>query len=293
MTGFAMVKRDTPAGELTVTLRSVNHRGLDLHFYHASELAPFENAMRAVLKQNIVRGHIEIRAFVTRSEATRGNSYNRELVNRFIESHRQAALEHQLVSEPDLNAALSLPGVFNGDAAPKYLDQSFEREVVAATRDCAQELNSFREREGAELAAQLFGEIAGIETSTREITEIRTHVLPELRERLRGRLAEVLGDANISQSRLVEETAILVDRSDVQEELTRVGVHAGEVRRLLEAGGEVGKRLDFLLQELNRETNTILSKTSGAGEAGLGVTNLALKMKGHIEKIREQALNFE
>lgn len=293
MTGFAMVKRDTEAGELTVTLRSVNHRGLDLHFHHAPDLAPFENAMRAVLKQNVARGHIEIRAFVARQASETSDSYNHELVNRFIESHRKAALEHQLVSEPDLNVAFSLPGVFNGDSGPKFLDKSFEPEVVAAITDCVLELNAFRAREASELADQLFAEITGIEENTAEIARIRTRALPELRDRLHQRLAELLGTTNIPESRVIEEASILADRSDVQEELTRLTVHAAELRRLLHSGGEVGKRLDFLLQELNRETNTILSKTSGVGETGLQVTSLALKTKAHIEKIREQALNFE
>lgn len=293
MTGFAMVKRDTAAGELTLTLRSVNHRGLDLHFHHAPDLAPFENAMRAILKLNIGRGHVEIRAFLTRADGEKPSSYNRELISRFIESHRQAALEHQLISQPDLNVALNLPGVFNGEPSPKFLDKSFEPEVVAAVTDCVRELNACRDREGSQLRQQLHTDLAAIEKNTAEIARIRVGAVKEFRDRLRERLADLLSAANIPENRLIEEASMLADRSDVQEELTRLAVHAAELRRLLQAGGEVGKRLDFLLQELNRETNTILSKTSGAGETGLQVTNLALNLKAHIEKIREQALNLE
>jgi uncharacterized protein (TIGR00255 family) len=293
MTGFAMVKRDTAQGELTISLRSVNHRGLDLHFHNGADLSPFENTMRSILKQNIARGHVEIRAFVSRSESDRVGSYNHELVNRFIEAHQRAARDHQLTSKPDLNFALTLPGVFNGEAAAKFLDKSFEPEIAAVLSDCVRELNACREREGQELAKQLHEEVSAIEKNTTEIARIRRGALLEMRDRLQSRLAELLGTTGISESRLVEEASILADRSDIQEELTRLTVHAGELRRLLQAGGEVGKRLDFLLQELNRETNTVLSKTSGAGETGLGVTNLALNLKAHIEKIREQALNLE
>ncbi len=293
MTGFAMVKRDTAEGELTVTLRSVNHRGLDLHFHHSPDLALFENAMRAVLKHNIGRGHVEVRAFVTRAEREKSGSYNRELINRFIESHREAALEHRMVSEPDLNVAFALPGVFNADSGPRFLDKAFEPEVVAAITDCVRELNEFRSREGFELQQQVRTDIGAIESNTAEIVRIRGGAVREFRDRLQQRLSELLAPANVPESRLAEEASILADRSDVQEELTRLTVHTGELRRVLEAGGDVGKRLDFLLQELNRETNTILSKTSGIGEAGLGVTNLALHMKAHIERIREQALNLE
>ncbi|MCU1291795.1 MAG: hypothetical protein JWP08_645 [Bryobacterales bacterium] len=293
MTGFAMVKRDTASGELTISLRSVNHRGLDLHFHHSADLSPFENAMRTILKQNIGRGHVELRAFVTRSDSDRAGSYNHELVNRFIDAHQRAAREHQLTSKPDLNFALTLPGVFNGDAVAKFLDKSFEPEVLAAMTDCVRQLNACRDREGQELEKQLREEVSAIERNTAEIVRIRRGALPEIRDRLQSRLAELLGTTPISESRLIEEASILADRSDIQEELTRLKVHAGELRRLLQAGGEVGKRLDFLLQELNRETNTVLSKTSGAGETGLEVTNLALNLKAHIEKIREQALNLE
>ncbi len=173
------------------------------------------------------------------------------------------------------------------------LDASFEAELVAAVADCARELNQFRSREAAELAGQFFTEVTAIEENAIAITAIRSRALPEYRDRLTQRLKELLGTARLPESRLVEEAAILVDRSDVQEELTRLSVHTGELRRLLESGGEVGKRLDFLLQELNRETNTILSKTSGGGETGLEITRLALDIKAHIEKIREQALNLE
>ena len=293
MTGFAMVKRDTTSGELTVTLRSVNHRGLDLHFHHAADLSPFENAMRTVLKQNIARGHVEIRAFVSRAEGDRAGSYNHELINRFIEAHQRAAREHQLTSKPDLNVALTLPGVFNGDAAARFLEKSFEPEVVAALTECVRELNACRDREGRELQKQLRDEVSAIEKNTAEIIRIRRGAVQEIRDRLQSRLAELLGTTSIPESRIIEEASILADRSDIQEELTRLTVHAGELRRLLQAGGEVGKRLDFLLQELNRETNTILSKTSGTGETGLEVTNLALNIKAHIEKVREQALNLE
>ena len=123
--------------------------------------------------------------------------------------------------------------------------------------------------------------------------EIRTEALPHFQRRLTERLQELLGSAGIDQRRLAEEAALLTDRSDVEEELSRLAIHTAKLTELLDAGGEVGKRLDFLLQEMNRETNTVLSKTSGIGEAGLIITDLALATKANIEKIREQSLNLE
>lgn len=290
MTGFAMVRVNTSAGELTVSLKTVNHRGLDLHF-HAGELGRFENAMRAVLKQSVARGHVEIRAWLQRN-AENEASYNRELVARYLSLFRAAAEEFHLTSEPDLNVVLALPGVFD-TAREKAIEDGFESEIGDAVAQCARELNAYREREGAALAAGLESEVASIEERTRQILALRSEALDAFHQRLRTRLSELLGDSSLSETRLAEEAALAADRSDVQEELTRLEVHTEELRRILEGGGEIGKRLDFLLQEMNRETNTVLSKTSGAGETGLTITNLALGIKANIERIREQALNLE
>ena len=137
------------------------------------------------------------------------------------------------------------------------------------------------------------GELKAIEDGTGQMLAIRSEAHIHFADRLKTRMKEILENASISPARLAEEAALLADRSDVQEELTRLNVHTQELRRLLGAGGEVGKRLDFLLQEMNRETNTILSKTSGIGEAGLTITNVALAIKANIERMREQALNLE
>ena len=136
-------------------------------------------------------------------------------------------------------------------------------------------------------------DLCSIEQARQEIAELREQATPYLLGRLRDKLNELLKGAGISEARLAEEVAILADRSDVEEELTRLEIHARELRRIVEAGGAVGKPLDFLLQEMNRETNTTLSKSSGAGEPALKITNLALAVKANIERIREQALNLE
>jgi uncharacterized protein (TIGR00255 family) len=293
MTGYALVRKQTSAGELTITLKTVNHRGLDLHFYGGGELARFENAMRAVLKQQVARGHVEVRVALARDAAAEAAGFNREALARYVTAFREAAKEFRLWSEPDLNALLALPGVLDSNHEPAPLESTLEGEIVEALRECAGELNAYREREGAELAAGLEAEVGSIEERRREIGAIRSQALQTLHQKLRERLAELLGGSGISEARLVEEAAVLAEKSDVHEELTRLEVHTQELRRILEGGGEVGKRLDFLLQEMNRETNTVLSKTSGAGEAGLTVTNLALAIKANIERIREQALNLE
>ncbi len=126
-----------------------------------------------------------------------------------------------------------------------------------------------------------------------QMERIREGALGAFQSRLSERLKELLKGAQIDPQRLAQEAAILADRSDIGEELARLKIHSAQLAALLDAGGEVGKKLDFLLQEMNRETNTILSKTNGAGEAGLKITELALEAKAAIEKVREQSLNLE
>lgn len=292
MTGYAQV-RATTSGELTCSLRTVNHRGLDLHFYMASELAPFENAMRALIKQHIVRGHIDVRAGLVRRNESDSAGYDAAAVGRYLAAFRQAREEFSVDGQPDLNVILSLPGVFTAAAPVPDLDSGFESELLLALAECLSELNASREREGLALVKDVESILAEVEASVSAISSIREHALPNFQRRLRDRLAELLGGSGISETRVIEEAAMLADKSDIQEELTRLTVHTQELRRILETGGEIGKRLDFLLQEINRETNTTLAKSAGAGEPGLEITNLALSIKANIERMREQALNFE
>lgn len=291
MTGYARVRNATSAGELTVSLRSVNHRGLDLHFHHPPELAVYENAIRTLLKRHLARGHVEVRLSIVRKESDSA-LYNRDLLGRYVNLFREAAAEFGLDAKPDLNALFAMPGVLQAASEPQAPGEAFEGEILGAVVSCIADLNSYREREGRELCADIEREIGGIEQDTREIAAIRGDALAHFHRRLEERLKDLLAPG-IPETRLAEEAALLADRSDVQEELTRLDAHTRELRRILANGGEAGKRLDFLLQEMNREANTLLSKTSGAGDTGLGITRLGLALKAKIEKIREQALNLE
>jgi uncharacterized protein (TIGR00255 family) len=294
MTGFAQVRRTTCAGELTVSLRSVNHRGLDLHFHLGSEFAPFEAALRGLLKENVARGHLELRAGLARDGAASPiAALDPEALRRYAEAFRQAASQLGLSSEPDLNRLLTLPGVIAATPEARSFPPSFEAELTSALYACIRDFNASRAREGAELAARLLYETGEIEGASERILALRSQALICFHSRLREKLAELLSGAGIPENRLAEEAALLAERSDIDEELTRLAVHIRELRRILSAGGPVGKPLDFLLQEINRETNTILSKSSGAGDPGLEITRLALGVKANIERIREQALNLE
>ena len=292
MTGFAQAKSETQAGELTISLRGVNHRGLDLHFHQSHEFSPFESSMRALLKQDILRGHIEIRTGVTRTNGQRGG-LNSEVLRAYAEAFKRAAESLSLENKPDLNALLGLPGVVAQSSETQELGAGFETLLLAALSVCAATFNECREREGSKLAEEMLRELAEVEQANAQIQTLRGGVLAVFHLRLEEKLRDLLSGSGVPASRLVEECAILADRSDIQEEVTRLDVHAIELRRILESGGAIGKQIDFLIQEMNRETNTVLAKSSTAGDVGLKITALGLAIKANIERIREQALNLE
>ena len=290
MTGFARVQMSGEEGDVTLTVKSVNHRGLDMHFHMSDELGGFENALRSVIKRLAARGHFQARVTFVRARQAAG-ALNRGLLESYLAAFREASAELALEAQPDLNAALSLPGMLRepaeepGTATEKLLVSSLEEAMAA--------LNAFREREGAALAADLRERAKAIDQAGDRLRDLRTQALPAFQTRLTERLAELLGGASIDPQRLAQEAAVLADRSDIEEELTRLKVHASQLLALLDGGGEIGKKLDFLLQEMGRETNTILSKTVGLGEIGLAMTDVALAVKAEIEKIREQSQNLE
>ena len=293
MTGFARVRYPLGDGELVVSVKSVNHRSLDLVIQVPSTLEPLESVIRAKVKSSVVRGHVEVRVSVPKTGA--GDAVltlDREFLHDYLRIFREEAAAHDLESQPDLNAALRIPGMFapaENAGPPEGVDGALE-EALATALD---ELNEFRSREGCEIADELRGHNQRLSAAAEHMEELRMAALEYFQKRLAERLQEVANGVQIDPQRLAQEAAILADRSDIGEELARLRIHSGQLAALLDAGGELGKKLDFLLQEMNRETNTILSKTSGAGEPAMKITDLALASKAAIEKIREQSLNLE
>jgi uncharacterized protein (TIGR00255 family) len=290
MTGFAQVKGQV-GGQLgfSLSLKSVNHRFLDLHFRMPSDSDGMEMKLRRVLKEKLSRGHIELTLNLERGAAT-GFALNRELVGGYIGAFRAAAKEFGIVAEPDLNAILRVPGAM--DAASLPADGELELAVLATVGEALARLNDMREEEGRGIERELRQRMAHIDHASQDVAKHRSTVLRSYAEKLKSRLQE-LAAGQIDPDRIAQETALLVDRSDIQEELVRLQTHVQHFLGLLEQGGEVGKKLDFLLQEMNREANTLLSKTSGLAGEALNITEMGLAIKSEIEKAREQVQNVE
>jgi uncharacterized protein (TIGR00255 family) len=293
MTGFARVQRNIASGEMVLSIKSVNHRGLDLHFHMPAALDGLESELRNVIKNGVSRGHLQIHLSLARSAAGGDEGWNRGLLETYLQAFREAAEKHQLGGQPDLNAALSIPGMLSFTSGEEELEDDVQQAVLAIFAEGVAALNLTREREGAALVSELRPRCRSICDLVGRMQEIRAGAVHAFQERLRERLSDLLRAAGLDPQRLAQEAAILADRSDISEELVRLRTHTDQLEKILQAGGEVGKRLDFLLQEMNRETNTILSKTGGLGDLGLTITDLALSSKSEIDKIREQALNLE
>jgi uncharacterized protein (TIGR00255 family) len=293
MTGFARVKKEIEQGEIVVSLKSVNHRGLDIHFHLPPELDALENDIRAAIKNGMARGHVQIHVALTLAAAPGAAPLNRGLLQAYMSAFQEAAELFNLPNEPDLNAAFRITGMLSTGGYTREPGEDIAKAVCEAAAEAVAILNSVREREGAATEEELRQRCHNICNLVTRMEEIRAGAVGAFQKRLKEKLADLLRGAGIDPQRLAQEAALLADRSDIAEELMRLRTHAGQLVEMLSGSGEVGKRLDFLLQEMNRESNTVLSKTGGLGDVGLTITDLALAAKSEIDKIREQSLNLE
>jgi uncharacterized protein (TIGR00255 family) len=294
MTGFArtQVRVHDQLG-YTLSVKSVNHRFLDIQLRLPAGLDALEMELRRILKENLIRGHVELTLPVDRSSQQRAG-YNREIVAGYIDSFRQARGEFRLKGDPDLNAVLRMPGALQMETRSNSEEDvaAVTVSAVSAIGPLLEELKVMRGREGESLENILRACLDRLAETVDGVAALRPEVEQRYQERLTQRLTAATGN-EFNRQRLLEEVAVLVDRSDISEEIERMHTHIGHFRELLTAGGEVGKKLDFLLQEMNREANTLLSKTGGVGGKGTKITELGLAMKADIEKAREQVQNAE
>jgi uncharacterized protein (TIGR00255 family) len=314
MTGFAQVKgelmnadrspRESATGSsgsgqaspqqdgrlaFSLSLKSVNHRFLDLHFRLPSGCDSLEMQLRRILKEKIARGHVEVALNLERANSE-AFALNRPLVAAYIAAFRAASAEFSLAAEPDLNAVLRMPGAL--EPGQESEDGALEAAVMARVSEALDRLNQMREQEGRSIERELRQRMAHLGEAVKTVQVHRRTVLHSYVEKLQTRLQELLG-SNADRERAMQEAALLVDRSDIQEEIVRLENHVQHFLDLLNQAGEVGKKLDFLLQEMNREANTLLSKTSGLAGEALKITEAGLVMKAEIEKSREQVQNLE
>jgi len=290
MTGFAQVKGQV-TGDIgfSLSIKAVNHRFLDLHFRLPSNSDVVEVGLRRLLKEKLARGHVDVNLSFEQAGAA-PLTLNRQLVAAYVKAFRSAAAENRIASEPDLNAVLRLPGALDSTSAPP--DDALLPAVLPKLEEALSQLNHMRAEEGRGMERELRERMAHLKAACKEVRKYRELVLKTYSDRLKARMQEWLG-ASVDQDRILQEAALLADRSDIQEELVRLENHVQHFLGLLDAEGEIGKKLDFLLQEMNREANTLLSKTSGLAGDAVRISEAGLAMKSDIEKAREQVQNIE
>ena len=297
MTGFAQARAERDGNSVRINLRSVNHRFLDLHLRMPDGFEVFESRIRQAIRNRLRRGHVDVNIYYEPG-GTGAVEVNHDLVESYMKAVEKLRREFSVKTEPDLVALFRLPGVVAapGTASDLQSEEKQERlgeQIEACLEQALNKLEGMRRSEGQALTAEMQGILGQIASRTAEIETLAERVRPAIARRLTERLEELLKGAQIDPIRLAQEAALLAERSDVSEELARLRSHVEQFGKLLSNAGEAGKKLDFLLQEMQREANTLLSKTPGVESEGLAITGLALEVKSDIEKLREQAQNVE
>lgn len=293
MTGYAHAQAAVGGFGLRVSVRSVNHRFLDLHLRVPEGFEPLEPRMRQIVRERVRRGHLDVTVrYEIAGPAAVG--VNQEVAAAYVQAVHTLREKFALYAEPDLASILRLPGVIGPPAAS--LDEEIERlggVVMKCLSEALDKLDRMREHEAEALRQEMSGRLLSIANLSGRIEVLAERARPAFARRLETRLKELLGDAHLDPARLAQEAALAAERSDVSEELTRLASHVRQFESLLVGASDVGKKLDFLLQEMQRETNTLLSKTPGNEAEGLEITQLGLEIKSEIEKLREQVQNIE
>ena len=296
MTGYAQSKGEALGWDLRVSVKSVNHRFLDLKVRLPEGFDLYELRLRQIVRDRIHRGHVEVHVIVEPGAAT-PIQVNKDLVTNYLRAADELRFQTSVSAALDVVALLRLPGVIGG-LAPAVPDSEEEqeklgRELERCLRETLGKLDEMRRAEGRHLAEELRARLSLIGEQTEQVRGLVVQLRPAFARRLESRLKELLSGTTIDPGRIAQEAAMLAERSDVSEELDRLRSHLQQFGKLLDGAGELGKKLDFLLQEMHREANTMLSKTPGVEAEALQITSIGLEVKAEIEKLREQVQNIE
>jgi uncharacterized protein (TIGR00255 family) len=287
MTGFGRGSAHGDSFKVHVDMRSVNNRFLDIHTRLPQELASLEVPLKKQIQAALKRGRVDLTVSVDQMKPA-SFEINRPLVSGYLAALAELKSEFGLGGDPSLELVAKLPGALQVSQDSGELDASLVTGVTAAVSQALVALAEMRIVEGQELAAELTARLDSIEAQLPTVEAAASRLPGLYREKLTRRLQDLLAGGQIDEVRLAQEAVMLADRSDIAEEITRLKSHIVQMREVLHADDEVGKRIDFLLQEMNREANTILSKSND-----LAISDAAIVIKTDVEKLREQGQNVE
>ena len=288
MTGYGNASEIRGGREISAEIRSVNNRYLDCTVKLPRAFAYAEDAVKQTVKQYVTRGKVEVYISMSASEdADVKVSLNRPVLEGYLEAMRSIAQEYNVRDDISVNSLSRLPDVFLVEKAREDEDQIRE-DIVAVVTAALEKYNAMREREGQALAADLTAKGQNILSYVAKVEARSPITLNEYRARLTAKMQEVLENTNLDESRILQEAAVYADKIAVDEEIVRLRSHLKQLEGMLRGSEPVGRKLDFLLQEMNRETNTIGSKGNDLEQA-----RTVVEMKAELEKIREQIQNIE
>jgi len=287
MTGFGRGSAEGQGGTIGVEVRSVNSRFLDIQVRSPQLLQAYEQAVRERVQKAVARGKVSVH--ISWEEGAQGASMpqlDEAVATRYIEEAQRIAAMEGVCGEVELSAIMRLPGVFKSGSIQDDAQESeaLLHEALAAALD---EFSAMREREGTSLAVDLRQRLDGIESLLLQIDACVPDAREQIVQRLRERIAELVKPGEFDEARLAMEVALIAERGDITEEIVRFRSHNAQFVEALEQGGEVGRRFNFLLQEMNREANTITSKA-----ANTPIVHAALEIKEEVERLREQVQNL-
>lgn len=288
MTGFGRAEFLEHEKKITVELKSVNHRYLDMNIKMPRKFNFFEGNIRSLLKQQVHRGKVDI--FISYEDYTENRislRCNRELAREYLSNLNAMAEEFQMDNDVSVYALSRYPEVLTMEEQPLDEEELWNLLEKVLREAVAQFVNS-RTAEGEHLRADLLGKLEGMTALVNQVEERGPQIQAAYRERLEQRLRELMDGVAIEESRIASELVLFADKTCTDEETVRLHSHINSMRKILESGGEAGRKLDFIAQEMNREANTILSKAND-----LETSNIAIDLKTEIEKIREQIQNIE
>ncbi len=284
MTGFAAHSINLDHTSINIDLRSVNQRYLELHFRLADELRPLEPHLREMISQRLARGKVECRIGLTSLPlATQDNGLNPAILERLATWQKEVLQRLPDSIHLSVSDILRWPGMVQ--TAPLSLD-ALNDAALDGVRATLDELTESRQREGAKLKQHILDRLAAAEAQVASLQPLLPALAAAQRDKLAERLRDALGEAG--HERLAQEIALAAQKADIDEELSRLATHFAEVRRVLDQPGAIGKRLDFLMQELHREANTL-----GAKSVAMETSRVSLELKVLVEQMREQVQNIE
>lgn len=288
MTGFGRAEYQDENKKITVEIKSVNHRYLDFNIKMPKKFSFYESAIRTLLKEYMSRGKVDV--FITYEDLTESRSvlqFNPQAADAYMKHFAEMAERFSIPNDVTVSVLGRMPEVFTLEE-PELDEEEIWKGMESALRKAGEAFRESREREGANLAADLEQKLDGMLSLVAQVEERGPELLRAYRERIEAKVQEVLQDTQLDESRIAAEVVLYSDKICTDEETVRLKSHVSHMKQVLAEGNGIGRKLDFMAQEMNREANTILSKAND-----LTTTDLGIDLKTEIEKIREQIQNIE